>query len=84
MDAGDDEAVSLERARDEVTKEPLIESLFVLMQESNSKRHMRDLVDARAGAWDAKAWRKLMAVAWRCLEERVGNLFEQGAVAGVS
>ena len=55
--------------RDEVTKEPLADA--VDRQLRDPKRHMRDLVDPRAGDWNAKAWRALAVVARRCSEEKV-------------
>ena len=66
--------------RNEETKEPLIESVYVPMQDP--KRHMSGLVDARAGAWNAKAWRKLVAIAWRCLQERVADRARMTDVVG--
>ena len=55
--------------RDEVTKEPLADAVDEQIQ--NPKRHMRDLVDPRAGDWKAKAWRALAVVAQRCSQARV-------------
>ena len=53
------------------TREPLVDAVYVQMQ--HPKRHMRDLVDPRAGDWNAKAWRALAVVARRCSEARVGD-----------
>ena len=54
---------------DPETREPLVDAVYVQMQ--HPKRHMRDLVDPRAGDWNAKAWRALSAVALRCSEAKV-------------
>ena len=43
---------------DPVTREPLVDA--VDRQLKDPKRHMRDLVDPRAGDWNAKAWRALI------------------------
>ena len=37
------------------------------------KRHMRQLADARAGAWDAAAWCALAAVARRCVAHNAAD-----------
>ena len=56
---------------DPETREPLVDAVYVRMQ--HPKRHMRDLVDPRAGDWNAKAWRALAAIALRCSEARVSD-----------
>ena len=53
---------------DPATREPLVDAADVHFRDP--KRQVRDLVDPRAGDWNAKAWRALAGVARRCSEAK--------------